>query len=483
MGRIADAIFYGAVSGSARGMSNYLETSSNSEKKVQSVAKESLTNSSGECPPVKTWPDGQDRHIVGSRKPGSPNSFIPESAQMPTLVRGVDNSENSSQNLYNSKTVQTTQKELECPILKTNLDRQSEVPAGIKEQDSPVDSLPAIKDPNVIKAAEHIEKNPTIEKAPDFVGDVFNKGNSSASIPQKIYDFPRFDEVKNGIKIALMNARQKAELHGVHGHDKIHLNEICEWVKHLRQNTKEGGPRGERQLLATKLALENTVAFIKEIAPHVDAQEVAIAAFKEGGGNIFQSKICLERLAKEALREIEIRSHKEGVSLNKLENIVYIRRAPWEVSHPPTPYEWDRGNEEANPYSPLGPPGMNDRSSYESGRDIAMNDGYQSESPGYFSNEEGFSNNSNNENFNRFISETTQTAVHGGTAYGYALSENWSLALYESYQAAGHAIEAVNAGYDTLKESSPPDFAPPDPSMAECGGPVFPSFDYSRARP
>lgn len=258
MGRIADVLFNGIVSGAANGMHDYIVSPSNSEKKVTSVANEHLVNAAKERPPVKTWPDGQDRHIVGSRKPGSPSSSVETPTQIPSPIRSMGNTENS-------------------------LEQNVDVPAEIKTEETPHDDLISPQqDPH-----QSIVREESCSK----------EGNSQVpTIQSDPVSYSR-ERIQNDLKAIFREARKEAKLDGLSEEKKVHLNDIITFTANRLTYPKGIAESEKKYKHVADLTLKKLEDYIRSIAPEVDAKFVAHSVVLRTC-DAKHSSACVEKAAK-----------------------------------------------------------------------------------------------------------------------------------------------------------------------------------------
>lgn len=298
MGRIADAIFNGAVSGAARGMTNYLQEASDSEKRAREIAKERFEISPSERIPVKTFPDGQDRYVVGERKRGT-SSVI----SRPTLVKETVSSENPlKEDIPNSKnedlkepssssTATISPPTLAKEVVSSDnpLKENTPVPKDENPKESPKDSFPQPQSDLSQKSTERSFDSSAISQP-------FNAQRASPSYT--------YDQVKHGIKTTLIDARKMAKLDGLYGRDKKSLNEIVTFTAN-RITSPEGLTKSERKKYnyVADLTLKKLEDYIKEIAPQVDAKAAAKTIILRSS-NAEKSAVCVDKAAQAAMNLI-----------------------------------------------------------------------------------------------------------------------------------------------------------------------------------
>jgi hypothetical protein len=326
MVRVADAIFNGIISGSAQGMSNYLQTSSNSEKKVNSVANERLANASKERPPVKTYPDGQDRHVVGSRNPGEPRT---QPSEIPSFIRRMDNSPK------------------ECPPVKTYPDGQDRHIVGSRKPGEPgtqPTEIPPIAptaakptqtstlveggvDPeNPSKEDAHAPGEEKSEESPkdrltqtqsDHFQSIDQTNSYSQETPQS-FSYTH-DQVKSGLKSVFMEARKEAGLDGSFIKDKVSLNEIVTFAANRFTHPKGLSLSEQKKYKhAADLTLKKLENYIKEIAPQVDAKFVAKIIILESR-DTKESSACVEKAAYAAKAIIQKQTQESSIARRPIE--------------------------------------------------------------------------------------------------------------------------------------------------------------------
>ena len=183
-------------------------------------------------------------------------------------------------------------------------------------------------------------------------------------------DPPSFETLKNGVKGAFMEARHEMKLDGSKGESKVHLNDIAASGREqilLNAGAVHPDDVNINYGKTADLAQSKIEAFIKQVAPEVNAREVAEVALLESGGAV-RSNVCVKHAAEAALENIQKQSQGFHASINREGNVAYNSNArqvfvqPGQVS-----YDHDQSRETANPYSPMGVPSESQPSSLGSG--------------------------------------------------------------------------------------------------------------------
>jgi len=436
MGRIGDAIFRGLVSGTARGLEDCIAAPLNVESKVENVAGQHLPGLNGS----PSYTDGETRVPVGYRREVSRESSVGAMpiisvarARVPVGHRNVpviiNRSEPSS-----------------APVNATTSFPANSKPIDSKEPSVPVD----------IKPVEIPAVPPAILATPSSL--------------------PSFDEMKNGIKAALMDARKETGLDGTNG-KKVHLDDIVTSAR--RSILVKSGARHDGEIIkyghTASLAQRNVATFIHTVAPHVNAHLAAEVILVEAAGS-GSSHMCVAWAAEAALKNLDQQNRGVQAMLDQNGEVIYSSTGK---SHSPSILanansDHDHDNVEANPYSPMGSPGGSltfDRDNEIRQAELTQSSELSSESN---QNIDSVGGNDSSSDFNLWDAgiSTGKAALHAGQAYIEMQTGHPLLALADSLEFAQNIVDLGDQIIQNLPPGSPLDFvAPPG---VDCDGPVFP---------
>lgn len=460
MGRIANALFNGVVSGAFQGLEDHFV--SNQDSRVTKVSNnclptQSVNSSSCERVPLQ-GPDGRDRVPVGRRGAGwdvvrnkSSDSMEPSNARsIPTTEAKENLVAQSSSGLGSSRA--SVNRDDSKP-------RELDNRGGIFLQRDP-QGHGVLKDDLVM---DRLHTSKAIIEDPITSTMIVNSERS-------LQPLPSVDFMKNGIKNAWMAARKEAGLDGSSA-KKVPLCEIMNSASSILLR-KYGVCHPDdvvvRYAQAANLAQKNVEAFIQNVAPHVDARLVAEVMALEAGRAV-NSHVCLSKAAEAALQSIDKQSQGIQPILSQNGHIVYSSAGLGLFSRPNSEIDSSRGHdsEEANPYSPLGAPNAQhlnvDRFGGEGGSSfVAKNDLVNQENSNPLGGD-----------FSQFLKDVDSRVYFEVGSDGPRIGVSGSAgALADKGDALVHAISEKVV--EMIDNHSPVVFS--DNPDRDYSGPIYPSF-------